>query len=96
MSFTYYKTIRLSIIIGCGLLFIVFAIASCFQIYVNLSNDNIWFNDFFGLWSYANFELKKSVSDIYNNDIMLELQMDPGACCVSRMLTLIFLFYIFR
>jgi hypothetical protein len=98
MSFTYYKAIRLSIIIGCGLLFIVFAIASCFRIYVSLLDNNIWFNDFFGLWSYANFEFEKSVSNIYDNDIMLEFQMDLGTCpkCVlPYAYPPFFLFYIF-
>jgi hypothetical protein len=80
MSFTYYKAIRLSISIGCGLVFIIFAVANCFRIYINLLNNNIWFNDFFGLWSYANFEFENSVSDIYNNDIMLEFQMGLGTC----------------
>jgi hypothetical protein len=80
MSSPYHKAIRLSLIIGFGLLFAIFAVQSCFQIYSNLTSDNIWFNDFFGLWSYAKFLFLRSVPSIYNNDTLLDFQMDLGAC----------------
>jgi len=47
MSSLYHKAIRLSLIIGCGLLFAIFAVRNFRQIYSNLISDNIWFNDFF-------------------------------------------------
>src|SRR5215469_8520374 len=80
LSFTYYQVIRLSLIVICGLLFIGFATKNWFSLYLNLLYDNMWFQDFFALWSYANFEFLRPVLEIYNNDIMLEYQMDLGAC----------------
>jgi hypothetical protein len=76
----YDKTIRLSLIVGCALLFAIFAVWNFLQISNNLLDNNIWFNDFFGLWSYAKFLFSRPVLDIYNNDTLLDFQMDLGAC----------------
>jgi len=75
-----YKAVRFSLIVGCGLLFAIFAILNYIGIYHKLKNDNIWFNDFFGLWSYARFLFFKPVLEIYDNVILLDFQMDLGAC----------------
>ena len=80
MSYLYYKTTRLSLIVACGLLFSIFACGHFFHIYNNFRNDNIWFQDFFGLWSYAKFLLLRPVLKIYNNEALLDFQMDLGAC----------------
>jgi hypothetical protein len=50
------------------------------EIYKNLTISNIWFNDFFGLWSFAKFLIVNPASEIYNNSILLGFQMDLGAC----------------
>src|SRR5437867_10137439 len=80
MSSFYYKTIRLCLIIGCGVIFTIFDILNFVEIYQKWSVYNIWYVDFFGLWSYARFSLEKPLSEIYNNDILLDFQMDLGAC----------------
>jgi hypothetical protein len=80
MSSFYYKTIRLCLIIGCGVIFAIFDILNFVEIYQKWSVSNIWYVDFFGLWSYARFSLEKPLSEIYNNDILLDFQMDLGAC----------------
>jgi hypothetical protein len=80
MSSLYHKAIRLSLIIGCGVLFVIFAIFNFLYVYRNLMYDNIWLNDFFGLWSYAKFLFLQSVSGIYDNERLLDFQMDLGAC----------------
>jgi hypothetical protein len=80
MNSLYYKTIRLGLIIACVLLFTVFAVVNSFRIFDNLSSNNIWFNDFFGLWSYSRFLVLKPILEIYNNDIILDFQMDLGGC----------------
>jgi hypothetical protein len=42
--------------------------------------DNIWFNDFFGVWSYAKFVVLEPIFKIYDNDFLLDFQMDFGGC----------------
>jgi hypothetical protein len=88
MNSVLYKTIRLSLIIGCGVLFVLFAISNLLYLYTTLPNDNIWINDFFGLWSYAKFLLVRRFSEIYDNTILLDFQMDLGAtqnaCCLMH------------
>jgi hypothetical protein len=86
MSSLYHKAIRLSLIIGCDLLFVVFAVQNCRLIYSNLISDNIWFNDFFGLWSYAKFLLLLPSLSIYNNEALFDFQMDLGACPTNCLL----------
>jgi hypothetical protein len=76
----YDKTIRLSLIVGCALLFSIFAVLNFLAIFNNFLDKNIWFNDFFGLWSYTKFLFSRPVSDIYNNETLLDFQMDLGAC----------------
>jgi hypothetical protein len=80
MSSVYYKTIRLGLIVTYGLLSAIFAGRIFLDVYNNLRNDNIWFNDFFGLWSYAEFLLLRPALEIYDNEILLAFQMDLGAC----------------
>src|SRR5438094_330906 len=80
MNSVLYKTIRLSLIVGCGVLFAVFAIINLLYVYRNLLYDNIWINDFFGMWSYGKFLLGDAAPKIYDNDTLLDLQMELGAC----------------
>jgi hypothetical protein len=80
MSSPRYKAIRLCLTISCGLLFTIYAGLSYFGTYDNLLNNNIWFNDFFGLWTYVQFLLSKPILEIYNNTTLLDFQMDLGAC----------------
>jgi hypothetical protein len=80
MSSPRYKAIRLSLTISCGLLFTIYAVFSFFGIHNNLSNNNIWFNDFFGLWSYVKFLFSKQILEIYDNTKLLDFQMGLGAC----------------
>lgn len=80
MNSALYKVIRLSLIIGCGVLFVLFALSNLLYFLKSLSSGNIWSNDFFGLWSYAKFLLLKPFSEIYDNAILLEFQMDLGTC----------------
>ena len=80
MSLIFYKTIRLSLTIGCGTLFIIFALFNFSYVYRSLWSDDIWFSDFFGLWSYAKFVIENPFSEIYDNTTLLDFQMDLGAC----------------
>jgi hypothetical protein len=79
-SSPFYKAVRFSLTVGCGLLFAIFAILNYIYIYDKIKTNNNWFNDFFGLWSYARFLFFKPVFEIYNNVIILDFQMDLGAC----------------
>jgi hypothetical protein len=76
----YRNAIGYVLIVGCGLLFTIFAVVNISEIYRNLTSNNVWFNDFFGLWSYAKFLIVKPTSEIYDNSILLDFQMDLGAC----------------
>jgi hypothetical protein len=80
MNPTYYKTIYVGLIIGCGVLFVIFAIFNLLYIYRGLIYDNIWINDFFGMWSYAKFLLTNPIPEIYDNNTLLDFQMDLGTC----------------
>jgi hypothetical protein len=79
-SSLFHKVIRLSLIVGCGLLFTIYAILNFNVIYNQLIFDNIWFNDFFGVWSYAKFVVLEPIFKIYDNDFLLDFQMDFGGC----------------
>ncbi len=43
-----------------------------------LVGNNIWFSDFFAIWSYANFTVTRQPINIYNNLAIQEMEFDLG------------------
>ncbi len=61
------------------LIFLVYnAIQEILLLIKALSGDNIWFSDFFAIWSYANFTVTRQPINIYNNLAIQEMEFDLG------------------
>jgi hypothetical protein len=50
-----------------------------YSIWANLRIGNIWFNDFFAIWSFAKFPLTNHAADIYDRSVLHEFQESLGA-----------------
>ena len=50
-----------------------------YSIWANLRIGNIWFNDFFAIWSFAKFPITNHAADIYDRSILQEFQESLGA-----------------
>ena len=75
-----FPTISRALTIGFAMLLGSFALSQAAVIFIRLSHRDIWFNDFFGIWSFAEFAIAKSVVELYDNLTLLEFQVDLGAC----------------
>jgi Glycosyltransferase family 87 len=61
-----------------AILLTAYAGKSLYSIWVNLQIDNIWFNDFFAIWSFAKFPLTNHAVDIYDRSVLQEFQESLG------------------
>jgi hypothetical protein len=52
---------------------------SLYWIWENLRSENIWFNDFFAIWSFAKFPFSNQAADIYDRSVVQEFQESLGA-----------------
>jgi hypothetical protein len=52
---------------------------SLYGIWVNLRIENIWFNDFFALLSFAKFPITNHAADIYDLSVLQEFQESLGS-----------------
>ena len=52
---------------------------SLYSIWANLRIGNIWFNDFFAIWSFAKFPITNHAADIYNRSVLQEFQESLGS-----------------
>jgi hypothetical protein len=64
--------------LGLAVLFAAYAGLELFSIWENLRIGNIWFNDFFEIWSFAKFPLMNHAADIYDRSILAEFQRSLG------------------
>jgi hypothetical protein len=62
-----------------AIFFAVYAGKSFYSIWANLRIGNIWFNDFFAIWSFAGFPITNQAPDIYDHSILQEFQESLGA-----------------
>jgi hypothetical protein len=76
----YGKQINLAVMVALGMSFGIFTLLACYGLYRQLARGDIWFHDFFALWSFAKFSIVNPIAQIYDNPALLEFQMDLGAC----------------
>jgi hypothetical protein len=50
-----------------------------YSIWANLQMGNIWFNDFFAIWSFARFPITHPAVEIYDHSILQEFQESLGS-----------------
>src|SRR6516162_2173220 len=64
-----------------ALAIVITGLAARFAYYVFFrpSSVGLWDMDFFGIWSYAKFAVVKGASQIYDNERILDFQMELGA-----------------
>ena len=62
-----------------AVMLVLFAIVQVYSITKELVGKNIWFNDFFGIWSFAKFTAVNHVANIYDDSTLTSFQMDLGA-----------------
>jgi hypothetical protein len=75
----YHPRVRWLLTFSLAISLAAFALFHYYLIITTLTHGDIWFNDFFGIWSFAKFSVVQSVSTIYDNSILSEFQMDLGA-----------------
>ena len=67
---------------GLKILLLIFLIYNAVQeimlLVKALYGTNIWFSDFFAIWSYANFTVSRQPINIYNNLAIQEMEFDLG------------------
>lgn len=69
-----------------ALALVVFGLALRFfyLVFRSFSLDHVWNTDFFSIWSFAKFVIVSRVSEIYDNSLLLDFQMDLGAVPAER------------
>jgi Glycosyltransferase family 87 len=63
---------------GLMLAFLLYAAKYIQATFANFLQNDIWANDFFGIWSFAKFSVAHSAPQIYNNSTLRNFQMDLG------------------
>lgn len=62
-----------------AIFFLLFAVNGLRITWVNLAIGNIWFNDFFAIWSFAKFAITNRAADIYDPLVLHEFQESLGS-----------------
>jgi hypothetical protein len=78
------RRIRSFIPIGLAIVISVLAMGFSYLVIRYYSIDRLWDMDFFSIWSFSKFVLGHHVSDIYDNEKLLDYQMDLAADPVER------------
>lgn len=65
--------------LGLAISLAAYAGKSLYSIWANLRVDNIWFNDFFAIWSFAKFPISNHAADIYDRSVLQEFQESLGS-----------------
>jgi hypothetical protein len=62
------------------LIFLAIYAGKClYSIWANLRIGDIWFNDFFAIWSFAKFAITNNATDIYDRSVLQEFQESLGS-----------------
>lgn len=72
------RTRRLAAV-GLVIFLVVVAGKWLYSIWANLRIGNIWFNDFFAIWSFASFPITHPALEIYDQSILQEFQESLGS-----------------
>src|SRR6266850_3992502 len=65
--------------LGLVIFLLVFAGKWLYVLWANLWIGNIWFHDFFAIWSFAQFPITNHAADIYDRSILQEFQESLGS-----------------
>jgi hypothetical protein len=65
--------------LGLMIFLLAYALKCLYSIWANLRIGNIWFNDFFAIWSFAKFPITNHAPDIYDRSILDEFQESLGS-----------------
>ena len=70
---------RRLLVLGLVIILAAYAGKCLYSIWVNLRIENIWFNDFFAIWSFATFPYNNHAIDIYDRAVLQEFQESLGS-----------------